>query len=130
MALNPDAGTTLILNSALIAALIPILTVIGQAYKGPLHVPDDWVPLINGLIGAILAAVYSLNTGQGQTWGTVAFGALSGAIAGFMSGKAYDGAKRVGWIRRAPVVARTASPPDHHRRPSLYGMDPTSASRT
>lgn len=124
--LNPDAGSTAIINAALVAMLIPILTTIGQAYKGPLHVPDDWVPLINALIGAILAVVYSLGTAQATTWGPVAIAAISGAFAGFSTGKAYDGAKRVGWVRRPPSMPRAAVLPDHHQRPSRYGLPPAS----
>lgn len=124
MPLNPDSGTTFVLNGALVAALVPILLAVGQAYKAPLHVPDDWVPLINALIGAILAAVYTLASGQASTWGPVAIAALSGAFAGFTSGKAYDGAKRVGWVHTPPAVPRHV-PPDHHKRPSRTGLDAT-----
>jgi drug/metabolite transporter (DMT)-like permease len=122
--MNPDSGTTLIVNAALVAALVPILTVIGQAIKGPLHIPDDWMPLVNAVIGAALAVVYSLQTGQAQTWGPVAMAAISGAFAGFTTGKAYDGAKRVGMIRSTPVVA-PAEAPAHHRQPTRHNMPPS-----
>lgn len=122
--MNPDSGTTFLINAGLVAALVPVLLTVGQGIKAPLRIPDDWMPLVNALIGGGLAVLYTLQSGQATTWGPVAMAAVTGAFAGFSTGKAYDGAKRMGWIHRPPAMPRQATAPDHHRRPALNRMGP------
>jgi hypothetical protein len=87
-----------LVNTVLVAALVPVLTAIGQLLK---NVPyfaaiPQWLPLINAVLGIGIALAYTFArtqpTGLPPTAMEVLLAVIAGVLAGGWSGRVHDAA--------------------------------------
>lgn len=107
-----------LINLALVTALVPVLTAIGQLLKGlpGLRSVPEWLPLINAVLGVVIAVGYTLarasSGGAPATAVELVLAVIAGVIAGQLSAKAYDAvytsvARDKGELRAARIMRST-----------------------
>lgn len=107
-----------LVNAALVAALVPVLTAIGQLLKSlpGLRAVPEWLPLILAGVGIVLAVGYTLaraqSSGTSATSVELVLAAISGVMAGTMAARTYDAvytslAREKGPVRAARLMKTT-----------------------
>jgi len=85
-----------VVDVALAAALVPILTGLGQALKSAVNLPPRVVPVVNVGLGVVLAVGYTAATQWPNiTGGQWAIATLTGVVVGLTSAHLYDAGKAV-----------------------------------
>ena len=113
-----DDPNNILVNAALVAALVPILTAIGQMLKGlpGIRSVPEWLPLINAALGVLIAVGYTLaraqSAGVPATAVELVLAAIAGVMAGSLSAKTYDAvytslAREKGELRAARLMRTT-----------------------
>lgn len=113
-----DDTTNVLVNAALVAALVPVLTAIGQLLKGlpGLRSVPEWLPLINALLGVVIAVGYTLarasSGGAPATAVELVLAVIAGVMAGQLSARVYDAtytalADSKGQVRAARLMRTT-----------------------
>lgn len=113
-----DDVNNVLVNAALVAALVPVLTAIGQMLKGlpGLRSVPEWLPLINAALGVVIAVAYTLaraqSGGQPATSVELVLAVLAGVMAGQLSARVYDGlytslSRDKGPVRAARIMRAT-----------------------
>jgi hypothetical protein len=117
-----DDPNNVLVNAALVAMLVPVLTAIGQVLKGvpALRSVPEWLPLLNVLIGIGIAVAYTFaraNTaGVPPTAMELLLAVIAGVMAGQLSARVYDAAytslsRSKGATRAARLMRTTPHPP-------------------
>lgn len=110
-----DDPNNVLVNAALVAMLVPILTAIGVLLKGlpPLRRVPEWLPLINAGLGVLIAVVYTLARAHDArtppTAVELVLAVIAGIMAGQLSARVYDAvytslSKQKGEVRAARML--------------------------